>query len=350
MQPETKIQKIKRYLRTRWKELTFALLATIAAAVIGYALLFQHFFVGSKQTDLKKAEPTTKASPLTGEEVDIPLADRAVTGVMVENSPDARPQSGVISAGVVFEAVAEGGITRYLTLFQEARPANLGPVRSLRPYYLDWVMGYDAAIGHVGGSADALALVGQRNAKDLDQFKYGTEAYWRTGDRVAPHNVYTNFDKLDALSARLGYTSSKFEPYKRKKDSPVIPATNTSLTFDFSGALYTTNWAYEPTANAYLRSVAGTPDKDADSGVQLSAKNVIYIPMPTTYDGKYAVMQTIGSGDAVLFRDGVAVPIKWSKAAYNTMLELKNADGTPAELNVGKTWFQIVPAGRTVSY
>lgn len=350
MQPETKIQKIKRYLRTRWKELVFVLAATIAAAIIGYALIFQYFFVGSNQNDLKQKEPTTKASPLTGVKVDIPLADRAVTGVLVENSPDARPQSGVIDAGVVFEAVAEGGITRYLTLFQEARPANLGPVRSLRPYYLDWVMGYDAAIGHVGGSADAMGLIGQRGAKDLDQFKYGAEAYWRTGDRVAPHNVYTNFDKLDALSARLGYTSSKFEPYKRKKDSPVTPATNTSLTFDFSGPLYTTNWAYEPASNTYLRSIAGAPDKDAGSGQQLAAKNVVYIPMPTTYNGKYAVMQTLGNGDAVLFRDGVAVPVKWAKTNYNTMIELKNADGTPAELNAGKTWFQIVPAGRPVSY
>lgn len=347
-----KMQRFKTFIKTHKKEvIIFSIIFVALAGFAGWAYATNHRPFNSPDTLARKDKPpTTKPSPLTGVVVDNALAERPVTGVMIENSPDARPQTGVGDAGVVFEAVAEGGITRYLTLFQETRPASLGPVRSLRPYYLDWVMGYDASIGHVGGSYDALQQVGQRGAKDLDQFKYGTKAYERVGFREAPHNVYTNFDKLDALSQGLGYTSSTFTPYERKDDVPLIPATHATLSFDFSGPQYSTSWSYDAATNTYLRSNGGVPDVDRDSGLQLRAKNIVYIPMPTTYDGKYAVMATVGSGDAVVFLDGDAKPVKWSKSDYKAMIELKNPDGTNLQLNRGTTWFEIVPAGRTATY
>src|SRR5581483_6348891 len=115
-------------------------------------------------------QPTTVASTLTGLPVDPSVNKRQVTAVMIENSLDARPQSGLDQAGIVFEALAEGGVTRFMALFQDTQPDYIGPVRSARPYYIQWLLGYDAAYAHVGGSPDALNDITAWHVKDLNQF------------------------------------------------------------------------------------------------------------------------------------------------------------------------------------
>lgn len=161
----------------------------------------------------KKPEPTKFYSPLTGNEVgDEATTKREVTAIMIENSPDARPQSGLKDSGIVFEAIAEGGITRFLALYQEQQPGLIGPVRSVRPYYIDWAAPFDASIAHIGGSYNALQSA-QWTIKDIDQF-FNAGAYWRASDRYAPHNVYTSFERLNALNEQKGYTSSTFTSFQ----------------------------------------------------------------------------------------------------------------------------------------
>ena len=110
-------------------------------------------------------------SPLTGREVaNEGETKRSVTGIMLENSEWARPQSGLNAAGVVFEAIAEGGITRFAALYQDTKPELIGPVRSIRPYYVDWMAAFDPTIVHIGGSANALKEVRGGGYKDADQF------------------------------------------------------------------------------------------------------------------------------------------------------------------------------------
>src|SRR6185369_4571690 len=147
--------------------------------------------------------PTTEASKLQGIQVGFDVNKRPVNAVMIENSEFARPQSGLDQAGVVFEAVAEGGITRFLTLFQDTNTAYLGPVRSVRPYYIQWALGFDAAIAHVGGSPEALSAMKSWSVKDLDQFANGSY-FQRVNNRDAPHNVYTSTDQLHALESKKG--------------------------------------------------------------------------------------------------------------------------------------------------
>lgn len=346
-QPLSKPHRIKNYLRRRWKELLLALIVAVAASVMLYTLLFQHGFSLRRNANVKATEKIY--SPLSGVETTKELAARPVTGIMIENSPDARPQSGIAQAGVVFEAVAEGGITRFLVLFQDTRPQIIGPVRSLRPYYLDWVMGYDAAIAHVGGSEEAAASVAARQAKDLNEFAYAAY-FWRSGDRPAPHNVYTSFDKLDELKDRTHYDTSKFTPYSRKNDEPVNPPTNTVITVDYSGPQFVAQFRYDPATNQYLRFIAGQPDIDREVNVQIAAKNVVIINMPTSYNGKYAVMPSVGSGDGVVLRDGIAIKANWKKEHPGAMLELTDDAGQAIALNRGMTWFMIAPQGRAVTY
>jgi hypothetical protein len=354
------------YFHHHNKEFFIAIIVSVAASLMIYGLLLQRVLKSAVLLEdpyvvpKQEVKPDVVASPLTGVFVKPKLAKKPVTAIMIENSPEARPHSGLRNAGIVFEAVAEGGITRFVALYQENRPSLVGPVRSLRPYYLDWLMGFDAAIAHVGGSAPALQLVKQRGAKDLEQFRYGS-SYWRATDRFAPHNVYTSFKKLDALQNSLGFKTSEFESYARTeneedlleaiKEGTADPPKVTNITADFSGALYKVQFKYNQKNNNYLRFLAGTAHKDRETGKQITAKNVVIIRMPTSIASTgHAVMKTLGNGDCVVFRDGVAIKCKWKKTKPTSQLQLLDADGQPVPLNRGSTWFLVVPTNRPVSY
>ena len=299
---------------------------------------------------VEEVKPTTVASPLTGITVQPEQAKLPVTGIMIENSPDARPQSGLKDAGVVYEAIAEGGITRFLALFQEADPDYIGPVRSARPYYLEWLQGYDAAIAHVGGSPEALALIKSVGIKDLDQFA-NSGAYWRISSRYAPHNMYTSIAKLREVQTAKGITTSTFAGFVRKAEKAVTPTAKT-VDLTMSGYLYNVHYDYDATTNAYLRSEGGKPHKDDKSGVQLSPKVVVAIVVPygIKSDGLHSDYQTTGSGKAYIFQDGTVTEGLWEKKGSKDPLVLGDANGAPLAINPGQTWVTAVATADKVKY
>ncbi len=242
-------------------------------------------------------KPTTVASTLSGLQVDPSLNTKPVTAVMIENSQDARPQSGINQAGVVFEAIAEGGITRFLTLFQDTAPDDVGPIRSARPYYLQWAMGFDAGYAHVGGSPEALADIKAWGVKDLDQFA-NSGSYHRIDSRAAPHNVYTSIAALNELETAKGYTTSTFTGLDRKADTPSKAPTAKTVDMKLSGPLYNTHYDYSAATNTYLRSQAGAPHIDATTNTQLNPKVLVALIMPygLQSDGHHSDHTTIGSG------------------------------------------------------
>lgn len=289
--------------------------------------------------------PTTAASPLTGVEVPIALTKLPVTGVMIENSPDARPQSGLIDAGVVFEAISEGGITRFLALFQESNPDYIGPVRSVRPYYLDFVKPFDAPLAHAGGSGQALAEIRAQGIKDLDQ-AFNPGSYQRISSRYAPHNLYTSRDQLLALQNSKGFTSSKFKGYVRKEEKPAKTPTAAKIDFAISGFLYNTHYDYDAASNSYLRSMAGKPHVDERSGKQINPKAVVAIETTHGYNGIYSVYGVTGSGAVTVFQDGVATKGTWTKADRDSPYLFKDAAGKPLALNPGQTWITLIKPGQ----
>src|SRR6266498_66131 len=296
--------------------------------------------VPAKKTP-KPPEPPKFYSPLTGLQVpDEAMTKCQVTGIMLENSPDARPQSGMLTAGVMYEAIAEGGITRFAALYQESRPGLIGPVRSLRPYYLSWMAPYDAAISHVGGSYNALNEVRSGGYKDIDQFFNGG-SYWRATDRYAPHNVYTNFDRLDALNKAKGYTSSNFTGFPRKTESASKTPSATKIDIRISSALYDVHYDYEPATNSYIRFVGGKPHIDREGG-QLKPKVVIAMKVKTTIglDDGYREMMEVNntSGQAFIFEDGIVEPATWKKGGQKDQLHFLNPEGKDIKINPGQTW------------
>jgi len=299
--------------------------------------------------------PVTKLSPLTGLPVAPELADRPVSAVVIENHPDARPQSGLSDAGVVYEANAEGGITRFIAFFLENRPATLGPVRSLRTYFVDWALEFGAPAAHAGGNADALDLVSPLGMKDLNALSFASSGFYRTTDRVAPHNLYTSSDKMDALLSKYGFNkSASFTPSPRKPDAPNPTPPHPNIHIDFSYAGYQVDYKYDSTTNDYARSLAGAPHIDRNTGKQIHVKNVVVEMMPTSYGvtrigESTVIMQTVGSGQGWVMRDGDVVPVTWKKDSHSARTQLIDATGHDVPLDAGNTWYSIVPVGKTVS-
>lgn len=344
--------------KKQWGLVVGGIITLIAVASIGGYLIYQNIrklppqsSTTAKKIVLPSKQPTTEPSRLTGIPVTLALNKRPVTGVMIENSPDARPQSGLKDAGVVFEAIAEGGITRFLALFEEAQPSYIGPVRSARPYYLDWLLGFDASIAHVGGSPDALTQIKSLHIKDLDQF-FNAGAYERVRTRFAPHNVYTSTAQLDALETAKGYTTSNFTGFPRKKESPSAKPTARSIDIALSSYLYASHYDYDSTTNSYKRSEGGKPHIDEKSGAQIAPKVVIamIIPRGIASDGEHTNYATIGSGQTVVFQDGVIQTGTWQKTSLVSQITFSDVNGKPLKLNPGQTWITAVDSVSSVTY
>lgn len=335
------------------RKATYGIIAALILILIGCGVAFALFSQKPKQAApvVKTVKPEVKPEPvkyfslLTGEQVENEAALKApVTAIMIENSPDARPQSGLKGAGVVYEAIAEGGITRFLTLFQNQKPKLIGPVRSLRMYYVDWLAPYNPSVAHVGGSQAALSEVRNGNYRDIDQF-FNAGSYWRASDRYAPHNVYTSFDNLDALNAAKGYTESTFSSFPRTDGNPAAEPNATSVAINFSSPTYNTTYTYDKNSNTYLRSLGGAPHNDREAG-QLAPSVVIALRVNmhlVMEDGYREAIETTGSGSAVLFQNGLATEVTWHKADRASPLRITDEAGKDIPLVRGQTWIAAVP-------
>ena len=264
---------------------------------------------------------------------------------MLENSPDARPQSGLKEAEVVYEAIAEGGITRFAALYQQNKPELIGPVRSIRPYYIDWVVPYNASFAHSGGSSRATQEINSGAHRNIGQPTNGAY-YWRATDRFAPHNVYTSSAKLDELNQAKGYTSSSPKGFVRgEATSSETPASIVNVTI--SSPTFNSSYAYDSASKQYLRSQGGAPHLDREKG-QISASVVIVLNVNETrefQDTTREVITTLGSGPVAIFQNGTVTTGTWNRATRDDQYTFVDTTGKPITLAAGMTWVTAIPNG-----
>jgi len=285
--------------------------------------------------------------PLTGLLLDAPL-DRLpqVYGVMIENSADAWPLSGVEDAYLVIEAPVEGGIPRFITFFAEDMDVEkIGPVRSARPYYIDWNDELDGLYAHVGGSPEGLDLIRQFGTLDLNEFFQG-EYFWRdTVRRAAPHNVYTSTDSLAKALTELKPEQAVYQSWLFKVDAP-LDVDPLSLTIDWGqGDLYDVKWVYQPSSNRYLRMQAddAVVTQDGDS---VLANNVIVMAADITVVDNVGRrhIKTVSEGDALVVQDGRIILGRWEKVERTERLRFYDSEGNEIKMNAGQTWIEVVPS------
>ncbi len=342
----------KRFKITKKQIIIICIIVALLIAGLVYYFIFYKKDQSSNTTvtiTKKEEPPKPPTSPLTGRVVESEtIAKRPVTAIMIENSPDARPQSGLKQADTVVEAVAEGGVTRFMAAYLESTPDYIGPIRSARPYYVDYALAFDASYAHVGGSPEALSDIKTLGVKDLDQF-FNPDAYFRINSRYAPHNMYSDFTKLDALNQSKGYTSSKFTPFERKIDVAQTPTAN-SVSFSLSGATYNPTFTYDAATNSYIRSQAGNTHNDFKSGEPINPKVVVALVLDKSSDGYNTIYQTSGSGTAYIFQDGIVSQGSWNKPDRKSSVTLTDKNGLPMKLNAGQTWITLIGSPSDIDY
>lgn len=297
-------------------------------------------------------------------------------GVMIENHEEARPQSGMTFADITYEAIAEGGITRFLNIFYCQDAEVVGPVRSARTYFVDFVSEYGSfpLYAHVGGAnsdgpADALGQIesyGWAGVNDLNQFSIGFPVFLRDYDRLGrtvatEHTMYSSTTKLwDYASKNRKITdvnsegekwTKNFTPYTFKDEASAStrPASQ-SISFDFWDGYdaYGVGWAYDKSTNSYLRSNGGKPHTDLVTKQQLATKNIVILFMKESrandgYEGNLHMLYgTKGTGTAKIFMDGTEVDGTWSKKNRTAHLYIKDKRGKDIEFNRGRIWFEVV--------
>lgn len=322
----------------------------LSATLLGF-LASDRSVVGGTAT-FAATEATSTASSVARALLDgTPLVAAASSSrpvaIMVENHVDARPLSGVAAASLVFEAPVEGGITRLLAVFDPTRDVpEIGPVRSARPYYLDWAEELDAVYVHVGGSPEALAKVATTGIRDLNQF-FWDRFFWRSGAREAPHNVYTSTALArEAMKAHAWDTEPSFASWQFVDADPGATATSTSeVRIPFSSPSYAVRWRWDPIGGRYLRFVGGAAASDRD-GKRHVATNVVVVFAKTAVMDEIGRLRlgTVGSGEAMLFRDGFLEEVQWKKKNAGTRLQFfSKRGGEEVFFRPGTTWVEVVP-------
>lgn len=327
------------------------IIIAIVVAVIGTVVFWQHKLkngglMGSKDNN---TATETQVPAINGVLVPENTAKTRPIAVVVENHLDARPQSGLTDADIVYETLAEGGITRFLAIFQTRNPKEIGPVRSARPYFNFVANEWGGIFAHVGGSTIALSELSAgvyKNLQDVNQF-YNGDYFYRSKDRVAPHNAYTTLDLLRSLITKKNWSDwtptklGDFETITTDK----LRVTNPDIAIKFFDATYSANFKFDPTTNTYQRLSGGKAAIDKNNNLQISPKNVLIqytqdysIPLETTTG---LGLKLDAGGRAVLFTGGGVTDGTWKYTNGHT--EYLNLDGQPQKFQPGQTWIVLMP-------
>ncbi len=272
-----------------------------------------------------------------GEENFYPVA------IMIDNHIDARPPCALSRANLVFEAEAEGGITRYLAFFAGGDDLDkIGPIRSARPYFIDWAKEFSALYTHVGGSPEALVKMSRDNVFHLNEF-YNGDYFWRDKERDRPHNVFTSSELLNKYLLKKKKTEGRYFPWFYKDDAGAMSRGDDKLIkINYSLPGYVVAWKYDKVDNFYTRYLDDKEHKDA-KGNFIKAKNVlIEVAKAKETDAKLRLkMHTIGEGEAYICLDGFCKKGIWKKKNAGSRTRFY-VDGDEVKLNAGTTWVEVV--------
>lgn len=333
--------------------------------------------------------PKTEDCPLNGKKYSKAKREawekRRPLGIMVQNNIDARPQSGLLNADVIYEAVAEGGITRFLAIYYCDTAKIVGSVRSARVYFITLLQGYGSnpLYAHVGGAntpgpADAIGLIKKLKwfgYNDLDQFSVPFPQYWRDYDRLpdraTEHTVYSNTQKLWDFATKkrqLSYEdedgklwSFGFDKLKFTDDKEYdlgVSGVNISYYFweNNLSSDYNVEWQYDSEISMYKRANGGKPHMDNNTNKQLASTNVIIVFADESVandgytGGDHMLYKVTGTGKSIVFKNGQAITGRWKKPSASDNMKFYDSKNKEIELSRGQIWVSILPSENEVTY
>ncbi|OGM54329.1 hypothetical protein A3F62_01070 [Candidatus Woesebacteria bacterium RIFCSPHIGHO2_12_FULL_44_11] len=317
---------------------------------------------------------------------------RRPVAAMVENHADSRPPSGLSRADVIYEAVAEGGITRFLTIFYcgaAADDVKIAPVRSARIYFVDWAAEYGdfPIFMHVGGANDfsgfgdttknaraleTLETLGWRvpRGNDFDTtYDSGFPVFWRNYERLGrevatEHTMMASLDAAYEQAGKRGFGDKyegkawdkNFVSWNFVDEKPMASPAADKISFGFweDYGDYEVEWRYDKASNSYLRFNGGKAHTDLEyDNVQLSAKNVVVMFVKETGPGdrnKHMLYTTTGEGKALIFANGDVIEGTWEKTSREARTKFSDTSGKEVSFVRGVIWIEAVPAGNDVDY
>lgn len=298
--------------------------------------------------------PALVPAPLTGLPVSPEVAAYHPIAVMIDDHRRARPQAGFNASAVVWQAPAEGGIPRYMFILQDRLPALIGPVRSARQYYVDWAAEWRAVYVHVGGEPRTLArLRAQGDGElvwDVEERLYEGTYLWRTTDRVVPHNVYSDGERLRQLAALVGADDGPITPAWAFAPGPRLAVRPVGTMLAIYYPYETITYRYDAASNTYLRYIDGAtePQVDAADGQVVAPTNVVILRMSfgPLNDGRpdkdRLEADDVGVGEAIVSTGGRIIHGTWSKASVSSPTRLFDSAGDPVTLAAGQTFVQVI--------
>ena len=313
-------------------------------------------------------EPEADVWPLTGMSSGGAATDKSILIAKIDNTANARPQIGLDHADMVIEVLVEGGVPRLLAFFQSDIPSELGPVRSAREVDPKLVAPFGALMAHSGGQAPVVVALRQVTG-DVSHPTMGSTAYFREPSRPGTYDLILRTADVLGLDApeapSHGWLSFGEAPEISDDVSPAL-----SVTVAQSSA-HVLNYRYSETDDGYLRFIGETPHRalgaeetyanrnTAVEGAnpQIVAANVIVVYVPVIDTGRKDAAgsavpdyDVLGSGVAVVFRDGVAIEGRWERSPATDFFRFVDSDGNEIPLAAGPTWIQLTPLGRTVNW
>jgi len=290
-------------------------------------------------------------APLTG----LPVADpasleHASLAAKIDNHWNARPQVGLQHTDIVFEELVEGGLTRYVAVWHSNVPAEIGPIRSIRPMDPDIISPLGGIVAYSGGQYRFVQLMRATPVHNAIHGQADTEpVMYRTKSKAAPHNVLVKAPELVAMHPgivappqQFAFADSAANATATREGSAVA-----GVDLVFGGSAHP-SWRWDAAAGRWLRSQMGAADLDSD-GAQLSAVNVVVVRVPVSNDGGVPKTELVGSGEAWVLSGGGMVHASWSKADRDAPIRLVDDTGAVIRLAPGNSWIELVPLSGSVT-
>ena len=282
---------------------------------------------------------------------DAPLEARVLV-CSVDNLKSARPQSGLSAADIVYEAPAEGGVSRFLLVFYHGTTDMVGPIRSARPYLVDIAREWGGVFIHCGGSNDALSYLSQNKVHYINELA-GAKGFWRDKSRRAPHNLYTSVENIYA------YLESRSWPQTQTVDGFLFLEEEETqsggeqadrIQINYPGAKNT--YTYNSETGLYLRETNGTVNTDRNNDAQIQAANIIVQKVSSKVldsEGRLSI-NLVGTGEAYFFSQGIVKQGTWKRDDLDSRTKFYDADGSEWRLAPGQTWIQLADGSVTLQY
>ncbi len=283
--------------------------------------------------------------------------DRPIA-VMIDNHNLAWPQAGLNKAYMVYEIIVEGGETRLMALFKGQNVDKIGPVRSSRHYFIDYVMENDAIYAHYGWSPLAQSDISSYGINNINGISESTSVFWRVKDKSAPHNAVTSTEALLKSAKSKGYktTSNKESILNYVTDEVKLEEGQSATTVTIPhSTLQKVRYEYDEENKVYKRYARNKSQNDWDTGYAVTTKNII-ITFCDNYNlndadnvGRQG-LKNIGTFNGYYITNGKAIKIKCTKEARNLQTKYVDLDGNEIDVNDGNTWVNICPTNANVNF